>query len=313
MRLLSSFTRQQRTSYANAYLMADVKYSFVVAPVDITIKREDLRTHVVRPLLSACSFKGIDIEFVQRIKSSPVVVVTCSDANGRAAILSRKQEISSACGFILDAYLTPQQLQTRASMGWYYNALKLKGYMPHWKLDRLYFMHEGKSLPFNAFSAFGRSLFSSMVTPSFGTSCMHEDLAQEPQPTQHSLDEACTSTVMSTTQSDDTMLNCSSLDDQEPPLQALSSFISTPTTAPSTSSSVVVTPTPKISTQSPQHSFDRLDIQHEHHTMKLFALNGYGASSPAISPELLFFIASCSPPSRLMEGEEDDRADIVGI
>ena len=149
---------QQQRSYHTQHCTPSFKSSFVVFPVDKNITKDrELRVNISSQLSRACK-DDIFVGCAVRIGSSSTVVVTCLRPHNRATVLSNKRVISASCGLIMDAYLTPKQLQNRASLAMYYAMLQSNGMQPHWKLDKLFYMHEGVSTPFHPFCSMSLSL-----------------------------------------------------------------------------------------------------------------------------------------------------------
>lgn len=183
----SSFKRSSPTS-------SRYKSQFTVRPVPAGLNGQALQKYVILTLNQVPSVSS-NTQFITRVdrlgafESPSTAVITCTDPTTRNVFLSSKKHIQTRTGFISDAYLTIPQQRHREAMAHYYLLLKSSGYKPHWRVDRLCYMRDGKSATFSPFSIFGQRLLAGIIakptsTPSADPPPCHASTpSPEPAPT----------------------------------------------------------------------------------------------------------------------------------
>jgi len=204
---MSTFLRPTGTRFSPSFTRRStpapdvLKKAFVIFPVKAAIEDRHLYQHVQSAFSAIPDLPFKHISAVQRLGASTRVAITCSDPEERAAFLRRKQDISAACKWVVDAYLTHAQLQRHETQAHYHALLDSLGMHPHWKLDQLCFIQDGQSKPFKPLSAFARSILKK--AHSFSA-------PPQVQQTQHDVTDNCCMDA--------------SADDEEPPIQCITSM-----------------------------------------------------------------------------------------
>ena len=181
----SSFSRSSPTT-------ASFKSQFTVRPVPAGLNGQQLKSYVILTLNQVPSISP-NTQFITRVdrlgafERESTAVITCTDPTTRNVFLSSKKHIHARTGFISDAYLTAQQQQNRNAVAHYYLLLKSWGYKPHWRVDKLCYMRDGKSATFSPFSIFGQKLLAGIVakpgsTPSTGPPPQHASTTTQAAP-----------------------------------------------------------------------------------------------------------------------------------
>lgn len=178
----SSFNR---TSPATA----SFKSQFTVRPIPAGLDGQALQSYVTLtlnkvPFVSSCTPFITSVKRLGSFEYPSTAVITCTDPTTRNVFLSNKKRIQTETGFISDAYLSLQQQHRREAMAHYYTLLKQRGYKPHWRVDRLCYMRDGKSATFSPFSIFGQRLLAGLFAKPRPTSSTEPPSHHAPTTTQ---------------------------------------------------------------------------------------------------------------------------------